>query len=1646
MKMNLRKFILQKTSSILALSFLCLFISAFFTVDPCLHAAAPEPDQVFQPGFNPNQKASWSQWKPFRFPAGAQQESAEDVPTSLPTKGPGASLSSLEAYKPSFPVNSPHLENPIVTALKIDDLVHELSPIVVDMAVNRSITQDGLPQDMMDSVDDRIQTTQQMYTDIHGVYAQIQGMKQQLQRNYEIFNHSAPTPSLAEQFNAQSAAMADRVAEMHKSLEGMTQQVHIDREIVDGMFDVLGEMTENGQQALTYYDKAAAHVKEVFSLFEDMAKTLKQQDLEGSESVAQTRQYLAALQPYFHGCKPYTKKEMAYVKDVENYLQKSRNHLNIVLKDFEKTNQNLKDIEAYFQKAKVEGVSAETMLPTESTEDICASAETKGLSTLKDCVKSCRNVCRWKEKVDGQDCYECPSGSPDTCWDVGAWPADHPWCNAGGICYEDPMLYCVPFGTTGPNLEPLQCTGCKQRPDMCWQKVGNATTTYTNCKLGCWNGKCEYRGKYQEFEWDGKLEWIHCYECVTPPPPPTCEDLGWGYDWQADCQKDCPAPGQCVETAKKIPGGPPGAPPPAVPGAEGGDDRSSGGSPAGDHPDDERGTTGTTQGDQPQGDDSAGQPRPPTGTPQQPTGGAGKNPPTTDGPTVPAPSGAGEAKPTGSAQPPPEPPVSEPQPPSPPDPASRPTAPDEPPAHPPDNPDISFYRRWLEETKERIKSREDIISSPDEGEVTKDEAGRQLEDMTKEREYLETRVREEEQEELERRRKEEAEKRRREEWERTRPRSTDFGEEMKRKSREWHLLRLREAIDALRSKAQEAKDSLTGRREHIDRLDQEIAELQGELQHFETASKEHGMDEDHAKTQIKIRQDRLNHLRGLRNDLAKKLREAQRQYEEELTKLKHDYERRLWSVDEGARRRAETERMDEYFELLADLKAREQSRTIRHETFDSMAADLETQIKDAELNGDNDKADDLRQKLENLKRGQSEWDAHLDKQITRLKDELWELEFRNGFEGVGPDSPEELVQQLDEYAGLVEQQIADTEKAIGDLEKAATRTAEGSQRLDALKAKMDSLRSALDDLKAKKQDAQGRFQLTDEDRQRIEDTTVIVGQGAMRTDADKSFARLFVESLGEESLHNMRPDVALKKSVAFTWGVAQGVGSAVKGLVELGVGAADLLAESTAINLGFEDGGIFGTDASQTLYGVISTVGGNANLDGLTKAAVAAGKAIDDKINELSRSGDIDWATAEFGGKVAGDVVVADAVIAGAVAKGSKALGLVDDAVDAGRAAGKLDEVADAGRASSGVGSRVDDLTDIKVPDAGDIPDVKVPDVDTPGSGVPGTRTDGVPPRGLDAGSSPRGPPDPDDIKTATGERPAHAPDPDDIKTAPGEPPAPPPAVATPTKELGFVSAESGQPVSLRTGEQLGKGSTSTVYVNADDPSKVIRVTNIGGEVAEAATLDKFGREALEGMGDTDALRVAKRYEGHTVQNTPGSPLNNKVVEVNERMFQGTAKDVLAKQGGQMTSGQAKAFDQATRELNERGLAWLDNHQGNYTFEQLPGEDQWRVVVIDAGGVVPMRGSTLAEKADNARAIQSRVNAPSDKFKETMDIAKNNPKLRDMVAGEEWNNIIQDLGDKIDIETLGVSSPEAVAFRPDGLIKHEEVQNLFKAR
>lgn len=246
------------------------------------------------------------------------------------------------------------------------------------------------------------------------------------------------------------------------------------------------------------------------------------------------------------------------------------------------------------------------------------------------------------------------------------------------------------------------------------------------------------------------------------------------------------------------------------------------------------------------------------------------------------------------------------------------------------------------------------------------------------------------------------------------------------------------------------------------------------------------------------------------------------------------------------------------------------------------------------------------------------------------------------------------------------------------------------------------------------------------------------------------------------------------------------------------------------------------------------------------------------------------------------------------------------------------------------------------------------------------------------------------------------------------------PFAGQPTKAKATVqvSTAEGQNVSLTLGEQLGKGSTSTAFIDATNDSRIIRQTVLDKKAVAAAKLDDFGRQALEKDVKSDSLRVAKREAVYT---TPGDELGiekAKKIEVVERVAEDAAT-TIKKQGGILTEGQKMAYEQGLRDINSKGFAWVDNHSGNFAFEKLPGEDRWRVVVFDTGNIVKVTGNTAEELAKNARAMQIRVNELGKTMEGKTFLEQ--AEIREKILGAYEKPLV-------DIKAMGIESSDSIGM------------------
>jgi hypothetical protein len=703
-------------------------------------------------------------------------------------------------------------------------------------------------------------------------------------------------------------------------------------------------------------------------------------------------------------------------------------------------------------------------------------------------------------------------------------------------------------------------------------------------------------------------------------------------------------------------------------------------------------------------------------------------------------------------------------------------------------------------------------------------------------------------------------------------------------------------------------------------------------------------------------EDRIRELTQVRNGLARNLQSRQQAYRAELAQLVAVYQLHLWIVSPQAFAQSEIERIVEYKNLRDELVRTQEARQVSDAAFQQAFDEMATAIAEAERAGNTALAEQLRQQLTNMRAGKQDWDRYSTSKEARLAREVGNLEIRNGLDGVGPGI----------YGDTAFVELWNKYGFEGDPFGAV---------------------------------------MTDDDKAYLTQKILEYADGARgrQPDDDRAFVVRFAEEIGREFVRNLDPRVQVAKARAFALGTVEGTTEGVVGFARLVLGAGDVVLESGALLFGFDDGGIFGTDALETLNGVL----GQATPGGLVDATIAAGKVIDDTLMQIQRSSDPGVAGARLGGRIFGNLVVADAALAPVVSRGAQATqgmvtGIATRVEDGIALIRGVDRTTDAARAASAAATTADAVADAARAAA---------------AAETGTASAST---GARRGASQTAP-----VTTRV----------------PDGAPFDPSPTHKPNSDLSFVNG-AGEQVSVQTGPRLGKpGSGSTAYLHGEDATKVVRVTKKGG-MEGASELDEFGRRAVEEVQtQTDAIRVADRYEIHDIDPSQGADFTK--VEVNERLMQGTAGDVIAGQGGQMTSGQARAFDRATRELNDRGYAWLDNHKGNYTFERLPGEDNWRVVVIDPGGIVPMKAGNGRTAAQNARSVQGRINDPDPEFVEAVNLV-GDTHLRDHFAFDQFNSIRDEFKDLFDLDALGVNSIDAIKFRPDGVVNYPEIGQLFR--
>jgi hypothetical protein len=225
----------------------------------------------------------------------------------------------------------------------------------------------------------------------------------------------------------------------------------------------------------------------------------------------------------------------------------------------------------------------------------------------------------------------------------------------------------------------------------------------------------------------------------------------------------------------------------------------------------------------------------------------------------------------------------------------------------------------------------------------------------------------------------------------------------------------------------------------------------------------------------------------------------------------------------------------------------------------------------------------------------------------------------------------------------------------------------------------------------------------------------------------------------------------------------------------------------------------------------------------------------------------------------------------------------------------------------------------------------------------------------------------------------------------------------------------------------------------------VVRRSKIGPDAPETV-IDEFGFSALADPRVSPG--VIRNLDRTTVIGPNGEALH--ILPFEGRT---AGKQMLDNPAGVPTPGQTVALDKAMRELNRNGYSWLDNHGKNYFFEPVPGlKDEWRVVVLDPGGIVKVADGT----AETAREVQLALSRGLPEYQQKVeDLLKQGVPMPEISGLIERNSrtfytlLVEEMRasvmSKLDLNFGGsLDLGETLQFRPDGLAYFPESRRLME--
>jgi hypothetical protein len=188
-------------------------------------------------------------------------------------------------------------------------------------------------------------------------------------------------------------------------------------------------------------------------------------------------------------------------------------------------------------------------------------------------------------------------------------------------------------------------------------------------------------------------------------------------------------------------------------------------------------------------------------------------------------------------------------------------------------------------------------------------------------------------------------------------------------------------------------------------------------------------------------------------------------------------------------------------------------------------------------------------------------------------------------------------------------------------------------------------------------------------------------------------------------------------------------------------------------------------------------------------------------------------------------------------------------------------------------------------------------------------------------------------------------------------------------------------------GKLVGKGSGASVFANAADPTQVIRISEISTDptAAKFVHYDMIGRyvgEAVQRPDGNGFFRLTRTHKQFIAKDLSAKTKYLVTIEENIAHTGGGVTNALDRfRVTPPNAAQEVTKALAIREMNRRGVVWTDHKLANFDIIENPASPTgYQMLIFDTGGIRPVTGQFVHERAATAEAVQRLIDQSPDRY------------------------------------------------------------------